>query len=99
LRRDHKRYYSYQGALFLFRRLGTMSEAGFTITGMDDFRNNLSEVLESYTDTSEKHLKKIGNKLKKEAKENSPESPYDHKKKLKKSWKSKVEGLDGKDLE
>lgn len=76
-----------------------MSETGFTINGMDDFKRNLVDVLETYTDTSEKHLKRIGNKLKRTAKENTPESPYEHKKKLKKSWKSKVEGLDGKDLE
>lgn len=76
-----------------------MSETGFTIDGIDDFKRNLTEVLETYTDTSEKHLKRIGNKLKKTAKERTPSSPYEHRKKLKKSWRSKVEGLDGNDLE
>lgn len=74
-----------------------MSETGFKIEGMDDFKRNLNEVLETYTDTSEKHLKRIGNKLKKTAKDRTPSSPYEHRKKLKKSWKSKVEGLE--DLE
>ena len=67
--------------------------------GMDEFIGKLNQVANEYADTSEKHLRKVGNKLKKNAKEKSPDSGIEHKHKLKNEWHSKVKGLQGKDLE
>jgi HK97 gp10 family phage protein len=67
--------------------------------GMDEFIGKLSQVANEYADTTEKHLRKVGNKLKKDAKEKSPDSGVNHKHKIKDEWHSKVEGLQGKDLE
>ena len=67
--------------------------------GMEEFLAKLNQVANEYADTSEKHLRKVGNKLKKNAKQNSPDSGIEHKHKLKNEWHSKVKGLQGKDLE
>ena len=74
-------------------------EVDFKFDGLDDFKNQLAKVAEEYPGTAEKHLKKIGNRFKKKLKDASPESDKSSKKKLKDSWKTKVSGLSGTDLQ
>lgn len=63
--------------------------ADFYFENLDEFQEKLNAVVNEYTETAEKHLKRAGNKLKKLAKENSPVKSG----KLAKSWKSKVTGI------
>lgn len=63
--------------------------ADFYFENLDEFKDKLNAVVNEYTETAEKHLKRAGNKLKKMAKENSPVKSG----KLAKSWKSKVTGI------
>lgn len=68
--------------------------------GMDEFKAKLTQISDEYADTSEKHLNKAGNKLKKMAKENSPLDTDPKKKKhIQKSWKSTIVGMSGSELE
>ena len=64
--------------------------AEFYFENLDEFRDKLDSVVEEYTETAEKHLKRAGNKLKKLAKENSPIGETG---KLAKSWNGKITGL------
>lgn len=68
-------------------------------TGLDELKLNMKYACDAYLDTAEKHLNRTGNKLKKIAKENTPNSPYEHRKKLQKSWKSEVKGYTADELE
>lgn len=68
---------------------------GIELNGLDDFLKNLTSVSDDYAETAEKHLRKAGNKLKKAAKEATPEKTG----KLKKSWISAVKGEKGSDIE
>jgi len=72
---------------------------GIDFKNLDSFKQSLVEIAETFSDTAEKHLNACGNKLKKELKQNTPDSGTDHKKKLNKSWKSETVGYSGKDLE
>ena len=63
--------------------------ADFYFENLDEFQEKLNDVVNEYTETAEKHLKRAGNKLKKLAKENSPVKSG----KLAKSWKSKITGI------
>ena len=76
-----------------------MSDDGFSFEGLDDFKQQLTEVANEFPGTCEKHLRRVGNKMKKELKEASPDSGHDTKKKLNKSWKSEVQGYTGEDLQ
>lgn len=76
-----------------------MSEVTLTFDGLDEFNAKLTVISNEYAATAEKHLTRAGNKLKKLARENTPDSGYEHKSKLKKSWKSEVVGTKGEDLE
>ena len=73
--------------------------ASLEIHGLDELLQNMNTVINEYQDTAEKHLNKAGNKLKKMVKEASPDSGTTHKKKLNKSWKSKVTGTSAEDTE
>lgn len=76
-----------------------MSDVTLSFNGLDEFKMKLAEVSNAYATTAEKHLTRAGNKLKKAAKEATPESPWNHKRKLSKSWKGKVVGTSGSTLE
>ena len=76
-----------------------MSNDGFNFDGLDDFMQQLTDVGNQFPGTCEKHLKRVGNKMKKELKEVSPDSGKDHKGKLNKSWKSEVKGYTGEELQ
>ena len=80
-------------------RVTAMSDVTLTFDGLDEFKAKLTAVSNEYAATAEKHLTRAGNKLKKLARENTPDSGYEHKSKLKKSWKSEVVGTKGENLE
>jgi bacteriophage protein of unknown function (DUF646) len=63
--------------------------ADFYFENLDEFKDKLNAVVNEYTETAEKHLKRAGNKLKKLAKENSPVKSG----KLSKSWNGKITGI------
>lgn len=63
--------------------------ADFYFENLDEFKDKLNQVVNEYTETAEKHLKRAGNKLKKLAKENSPVKSG----KLAKSWNGKITGI------
>lgn len=65
---------------------------------LDEFRDKLNSVVEEYTETAEKHLKRAGNKLKKLAADNTPVSGKSAKP-LAKSWKGKVTGLSNDEIQ
>ena len=85
-------------------------EKAFDFSQLEEFRQQLAEVVNEYPGTCEKHLKKIGNKFKKLLKEKSPDGAdnshiKDEKerkkadaKKLKNRWKSEVKGFSGEAL-
>ena len=64
--------------------------AEFYFENLDEFKDKLNAVVNEYTETAEKHLKRAGNKLKKLAKENSPIGETG---KLAKSWNGKITGI------
>lgn len=73
-------------------------------TNLDEFLANLSAVSNEYVGTAEKHLRRTGNRLKRQVKANTPEgeAPADGTKKskhMKDRWKSEVKGISGNDLE
>lgn len=74
--------------------------ADFYFENLDEFRAKLDGIAGAYTETTEKHLKRAGNKLRKLAAENTPVSGVERTsrkgkkvKPLHKSWKGKVTGL------
>ena len=76
-----------------------MADVDFDLKGLDKFGDSLLKLCDVYLDTAEKHLKKAGNKLKSTAKNNTPDSGFDHKKKLKDSWRGEIQGYGANDLE
>ncbi|WP_196606499.1 HK97 gp10 family phage protein [Pectinatus frisingensis] len=88
-----------------------MSDSGFYFDSLDDFKQQIIDVANAFPATTEKHLKKTGNKMKKMLKVDSPDgadnsSIKDNKerkkadsKKLKNSWKSEVKGYTGEELQ
>jgi len=66
---------------------------------IDDFLGDINQVANEFPLESEKRLNKIGNKFKKIVRDKSPDSGKASKRKLKKSWKSKVTGYKGENLE
>lgn len=68
-------------------------------TNIAELKANMDAAANAYLDTAEKHLNRTGNKLKKLAKEKTPNSPYAHRKKLAKSWKSEIKGYTAEELE
>lgn len=68
-------------------------------TGLDELKAHMTDAANVYLDTAEKHLNRTGNKLKKIVRENTPNSPYAHRHKLAKSWKSEIKGLNADELE
>ncbi|WP_110955751.1 hypothetical protein [Anaerosinus massiliensis] len=71
---------------------------GLDFSDLEEFKQQNEAVAREYPGTAEKHLKRIGNKFKKIVSEKSPDSGTEHKRKLKKSWKSEMEGHSGDDL-
>lgn len=82
----------------------------FEFKGMEEFKSKLDIISNQYADTAEKHLLRMGNKLKKAAKEASPvgkpvyiekngEKVENKRRHMANRWKSKVVGLLGNDLE
>lgn len=63
----------------------------FDMSELEAFGLQISQVAKTYPLICEVHLKKIGSKFKKIVKQKSPDSGRDHKGKLNKSWKSKVD--------
>lgn len=72
--------------------------ADFEFNSLDEFKNQLASVANQFPGTCEKYLRRAGNKMKKLLVERSPDSGTDHKGKLKKSWKARVNGLKGDEL-
>lgn len=72
---------------------------GFDMAGLEDLTKDIAETANQFPGTAEKHLRRVGNKMKKMLKEASPDSGHDTKKKLSKSWKSEVIGYNGQELQ
>lgn len=81
-----------------------MSES-IQFSGLDEFRAKLMDVSKEYSDTAEKHLNTVGNKLKRKAKDATPVSDraaVGKRKKLKHMkdmWKSRIVDKGDNDLE
>lgn len=80
-----------------------MSEE-ITFNGLDEFRAKITEISKTYSDTAEKHLNSVGNRLKKKAKENTPVSDRARiggkkLKHMKDMWKSRIVDKGNGDLE
>lgn len=71
---------------------------GFDTKGLEDITKDIVEAANEFPGTAEKHLRRVGNKMKKMLKDASSDSGYKHKKKLKDSWKSEVVGYNGAEL-
>lgn len=67
-------------------------------TNIDEFLRDIKQVANEFPIEAEKRIQKIGNKFKKIIREKSPDSGKESKRKLKKSWKSKIEGYSGENL-
>jgi hypothetical protein len=74
-------------------------DEGIEFENMDEFLAKIANVADEYPGTAEKHLRRTGNKLKRELVEASPDSGHDSKKKIKKMWRTKTSGLVGSELE
>jgi len=75
-----------------------VSRNGLEISGLDTMQKKLSYVATKYPYESEILLKKMGNKFRNSVKKKTPNSGYESKRKLIKSYRvSKVQGA-GKDL-
>ena len=72
-----------------------MSNSEFDIKGLDELSGKLLSAIEEFPGTAEKGLVTIGNKLKKECVNQTPEGSTG---KLKKGWKHKVKGFNGSEL-
>lgn len=73
--------------------------ADFEIKGLTELNADILEAARDYPREVEKHLKRTGDILKKKAIEKSPDSGSEHKRKLKKSWKSEIAGISVDTLE
>lgn len=84
--------------------------ADITFHGVEEFMRKLKEIADKYPKTAEKHLRAVGNKLKRRAIENTPDGKTSatytkngktrkSKTKLKNSWTAKVIGFRGHSLE
>lgn len=71
---------------------------GFDFSSLEEFKQQIAEVAKEYPGTSEKYLKRIGNKFKKIVRQKSPDSGHPTKRKLNKSWKSEIKGYSGDEL-
>jgi len=74
-----------------------MSDDGLN-SNINEFMADINQVANEFPLESEKRLNKIGNKFKRIIKEKSPDSGHVSKRKLNKSWKSKINGYKGEDL-
>lgn len=88
----------------------TSRGANLTFNGMEEFTQKLKLIADAYPKTSERYLRAAGNKLRKQAKANTPsgkteetytknEKEHKSKIKLKNSWTAKVIGFRGHSLE
>ena len=75
-----------------------MSDDGLKFNNLNEFMSDINQVANEFPFESEKRLQKIGNKFKKIVREKSPDSGRATKRKLNKSWKSKIDGYKGEDL-
>ena len=84
--------------------------ADITFHGTEEFMQKLKQIADEYPKVAERHLRAVGNKLKKKAEENTPEGKTKatytrkgktrkNKTKLKNSWTAKVIGFRGHSLE
>lgn len=73
--------------------------ADFTIKGLDGLNADVLEAAKKYPKEVEKHLKRTGDALKRQAIDASPDSGREHPHKLKKSWRSKIDGMSVDTLE
>lgn len=73
--------------------------ADFIIKGLDGLTADVMAAARQYPAEVEKHLKKLGDGLKKQAIANTPDSGHKHPHKLNKSWRSKIEGMTTDTLE
>jgi len=73
--------------------------SSYETTGINELLGDIKQMANSFPKEAEKRLQKIGNKFKKIVREKGPDSGINSKRKLKKSWKSKVNGYRGEDLE
>lgn len=89
---------------------GTNDGIDLHFVNLDEFMRKLNRVANEYPKTTEKHLRAIGNKLKKAAKANTPVGKTDEfikkngkqkksKIKLKNAWSGKTVGTSGANLE
>lgn len=72
-----------------------MAKAELDVKGLDELSGQLLQIAEAFPGTAEKSLVTLGNKLKKECAQNTPAGSTG---KLRKGWKHKVKGYDGKEL-
>lgn len=72
---------------------------GIDFENMDEFIMKIKDVANEYPNTAEKHLRRTGNKLKRDLADASPDSGHDGKKKIKKMWRTKTLGYTGSALE
>ena len=72
-----------------------MSNGYFELHGLDELSGKLLSAIEEFPGTAEKGLVTIGNKLKKECVNQTPEGSTG---KLKKGWKHKITGYNGSEL-
>lgn len=66
---------------------------------LNKFIKDIGSIAYEYPLEAEKHLQTIGNRFKKIIREKSPDSGKNSKRKLKKSWKSKLSGYKGSNLQ
>lgn len=71
---------------------------GLSFNGMDEFIADINNVANTFPMESEKRIKRIGNKFKSIVQKKSPDSGKSSKRKLNKSWRTKVTGYKGEDL-
>ena len=72
-----------------------MSRGDLDVRGIDELSGKLLSAIEEFPGTAEKGLVTIGNKLKKECVNQTPEGSTG---KLKKGWKHKITGYNGSEL-
>ena len=73
--------------------------SSYEINGINELLGDIRQIANTFPKEAEKRIQKIGNQFKKIVREKGPDSGTNSKRKLKKSWKSKVKGYRGEDLE
>lgn len=68
--------------------------ASLEFLNIDTLIDNIAKAIAEYPEEAEKALNRTSLKLKKELADKTPDSGSDHKKKLSKSWKKRIQGTD-----